>query len=217
MAEEMVDLSLEDIIKKTGISRAGRGGGRSIRGRRGGSRRGGGGIGLSRGPIRPRPYSFGSSERLDRWQHDMYRGQLVRDRDRYSGAKLNISNLDFGVSDSDIEELFGEFGPVKKAGVHYDFSGRSKGTAEVIYYRSEDAEKAIKQYNGVPLDGRPMKIEIVTGNPSSSSRLSSRRPNRRPGGRGVAKSASTPRTSRVMPTAEELDAELEKYQAEKEK
>lgn len=215
MAEEMVDLSLEDIIKKTGISRTGRGGGRGSRGRRGPSRRGGGG--LSRDSMRSRPYNLQSSDRLDRWQHDMYRGQFSRDRDRYSGAKLNISNLDFGVSDSDIEELFGEFGPVKKAGVHYDFSGRSKGTAEVIYFRSEDAEKAIKQYNGVPLDGRPMKIEIVTGNPSSSSRMSSRRSSRRIGGRGVPRRMNSPKTSRVMPTAEELDAELEKYQAEKEK
>ncbi|KAI6651058.1 THO complex subunit 4 [Oopsacas minuta] len=216
MAEEMADLSLEDIIKKTGISRSGRGGDRGSRSRRGSSRRGGG-LSAPRDSFRSGSYNLQSSERLDRWQHDMYRGQFVRDRDRYSGAKLNISNLDFGVSDSDIEELFGEFGPVKKAGVHYDFSGRSKGTAEVIYFRSEDAEKAIKQYNGVPLDGRPMKIEIVTGNPSSSSRITSRRPSRRIGGRGASRSLSSPKTPRVMPTAEELDAQLENYQAEKEK
>jgi len=184
MADKM-DMSLDDIISSTKKSGGGgRGGSRGAGGRRGamrgsgGARRGGGGPprsrsrseGTKRVPLKSRSNSEGRNSYArgnpdGQWDHDMFssggRGATRGGITTGGPGKLLVSNLDFGVSESDIHELFSEFGNLKLATVHYDRSGRSLGTAEVTFDRKSDAIKALKQYNGVPLDGRPMRIEIA--------------------------------------------------------
>lgn len=50
---------------------------------------------------------------------------------------------------------------MKRHTIHYDQSGRPKGTAEVVFVRHSDALAAMEKYNNMRLDGKPLQIELV--------------------------------------------------------
>lgn len=243
MAEgDKLGLGLDDIIRADRTTNrrgtGGRGGGN--RGFRGRSNRGGGNAFRTRGGGGiPRTQNAPAG----RWKHDLYEnngGNQNRAGQRNAGVnsttKLLISNLDFGVTTNDIEELFADVGAVRTARVHFDETGRSLGTAEVVYERRADAITAQKKYNTLNLDGRPMDIRIVGGSDDGSQSVSNRlslgngggNRNQRFGNRNNDNQQNGFRGNRTRGgrqqngaggkkeevTADDLDAELDAYRAE---
>jgi RNA recognition motif-containing protein len=75
------------------------------------------------------------------------------------GKKLYVGNLSYGVSSSDLEELFTPFGTVQSAQVVSDReSGRSKGFGFVEMGSDAEAQAAISGLNGQQHDGRPLTV-----------------------------------------------------------
>ncbi|CAA7032133.1 unnamed protein product [Microthlaspi erraticum] len=229
-----LDMSLDDMIAKNRKSR-GAGPTRGSGSGPGPTRRNN----PNRKTNRSAPYQSSKAPEST-WEHDMYsdRSEGLPRSGRSSagietGTKLYLSNLDYGVMNDDIKELFAEVGELKRYTVHFDRSGRSKGTAEVVFSRRGDALAAVKKYNEVQLDGKPMKIEIVGTNPQTAAAPGNGNSNgaarrggqgrggqqrgggRRGGGGGRGGGGRGGRRPGKGPaeklSAEDLDADLDKY------
>lgn len=176
-------------------------------------------------------FTTGKREKKIAFKHDLVSGKnLLRAAVASGSTKLLVSNLDSSVSQNDIRELFADFGPLKSASVRR--SAHSLKTAEVVFERRNDAMKAMRQYDGVPLDNRPMIIELVVSNISVNlpAPVGSNRPtfgqnrnqsrgklNGKPQGKSgqpqqsKQSQGSKNKVVRKPVSAEELDAELDAY------
>ncbi len=75
------------------------------------------------------------------------------------GRKLYCGNLGFGVSSSELEELFSQYGTVQSAQVISDRdTGRSKGFGFVEMGSDQEAQAAIEGLNDVEHDGRRLTV-----------------------------------------------------------
>ncbi len=73
--------------------------------------------------------------------------------------KLYVGNLSYEVTDSTLEEMFGEFGTVRSAQVIQDRdTGRSKGFGFVEMEDSNSAEAAIRGLNEKDHGGRKLAV-----------------------------------------------------------
>lgn len=226
---DKLGLGLDDLIRldrttnnRRGTNRPFRSRGRPTTNNNGFRNRGGGGI--------PRT----SNPPVGRWKHDLFEsdgnaasarpGQRISGGGVNSTTKLLISNLDYGVTTNDIQELFEDVGAVRVARVHFDENGRSLGSGEVIFERRGDAIAAQKKYHNLNLDGRPMDIKLVGANENRVEQTTFNnnngtegnfRPRSRGGagrGRGVGRVQQNGGKAENV-TAEDLDADLEAYRA----
>ncbi|KAG0257263.1 hypothetical protein BG011_004055 [Mortierella polycephala] len=214
-----LDMSLEDIIKTQKSTRRST----SSRGSRGAAR--------SSGPTRHgrssrdnRPYQAGVQQ---------YRATPVAPINtavlRQSvpdGSKMQVSNLDHRVTSEDLKLVFtSRIGPLKKCTLMYDQNGKSNGTALVHFTRVGDAAIAMQKFNGVPLDGRPMRIELVIAPAAAQAVIPPTHAPRAPaqhqrshgpsrggrGGSGRGRGGRSRGEKRETKTADQLDAEMNDY------
>lgn len=68
---------------------------------------------------------------------------------------IYVSNLSYAVNDSDLRDLFGEYGEISSAKVIMDReSGRSRGFGFVEMPSDTEGQKAIDELNQVEYDGK---------------------------------------------------------------
>ena len=88
--------------------------------------------------------------------------------------KLFIGGLAFSTSNDRLRDLFAQAGGVDSAAVVMDRdTGRSRGFGFVEMATAEEAEAAVKKFNGQEVDGRTLKVELAkSGRDAMSPRLS---------------------------------------------
>ncbi len=72
---------------------------------------------------------------------------------------IYVGNLDYGMTNQSLNDLFAEFGTVVSAKIITDRdTGRSKGFGFVEMETKEAGENAIAQLNGQDINGRQIKV-----------------------------------------------------------
>ena len=77
-------------------------------------------------------------------------------------TKLFVGNLDFKVTEKDLQDAFAAHGTVVEASVVADrTTGRPRGFAFVTMSSPEEAQKAIDALNGKEMGGRALNVNIA--------------------------------------------------------
>ncbi len=77
-------------------------------------------------------------------------------------SKLYVGNLPYTTTEDDLRTLFENAGNVSSVTLIKDReTGRSKGFAFVEMSTQEEAEQAIKMYNGYSMSNRELKVNIA--------------------------------------------------------
>ena len=72
--------------------------------------------------------------------------------------KIYVGNLPFRTTEEDLANLFSQVGPVESVSIITDRdTGRSKGFG-FVSMGSDDADKAIAQFNGTDFNGRALTV-----------------------------------------------------------
>ena len=101
--------------------------------------------------------------------------------------RLYVGNLPYKTTDDDLTGLFSQAGPVESVRVMRDMAtGRARGFAFVDMANDDAAQKAITQFHGHALEGRPLVVNEARPKPEGA-------PAFQRGGRGADVGGREPR------------------------
>ncbi len=74
-------------------------------------------------------------------------------------TKLFVGNLDFGITENDLEDMFSVHGPVSEVNLMLDrATGRPRGFAFVTMATPDGAKAAMAALDGAQVEGRALKV-----------------------------------------------------------
>ncbi|CEI70120.1 unnamed protein product [Fusarium venenatum] len=76
---------------------------------------------------------------------------------------FKLSRCSACCSTSRLPNLGDSVGPIKRVELVYGPNSQSRGVANVTFHKSDGASNAFQKLNGLLVDNRPIKIEIVVG------------------------------------------------------
>ncbi|PIE97646.1 MAG: RNA-binding protein [Treponema sp.] len=76
--------------------------------------------------------------------------------------KIYVGNLNYGTTEGQLSELFGQYGEVVSVAIIKDkFTGRSKGFGFIEMAEGDSAEAAISELNEKEFDGRNLRVNVA--------------------------------------------------------
>ncbi len=100
-------------------------------------------------------------------------------------TKLYVGNLSYDATETDLQDLFSEFGPVKDVHILLDkMSGRARGFGFVTMETTEGMDAAVRKLDGFEWMGRKLKVNEARPREERPSGGGGRGGDRRSGGGG---------------------------------
>lgn len=97
-------------------------------------------------------------ERLNYLLRQLLNIDRIRARNNNGDGKLYVGNIPYATKESELAELFGRVGKVKKVSVITDGNGQNRGFAFVKMSTSAEANEARKIFNGHQFKERTLKV-----------------------------------------------------------
>ncbi|KIH43855.1 hypothetical protein ANCDUO_26133, partial [Ancylostoma duodenale] len=83
--------------------------------------------------------------------------------------RISIRNLSRNVTKEHLAEIFGMYGPIKSCDLPPErfYTHLHRGYGYVEYENAEDAEKALKYFDGGQIDGQVVSVELTLNRAAS--------------------------------------------------